>query len=248
MSNAGAAPIGSWRRRVDWLAGLVAASSILTLSARDWWVADVIANLRVQLLIGMLGAILLFLIIRRWKIMLIVVALTLWQGTALRSAFQGDDIEADQFSRASDSATVAEGEQQLRVFLANVLTRNQHHSQIIAQIRTVDPDVFAILELSSTLEASLQQEFSSTHEYFITESQDDGNFGIGLWSRYPLSPAGVSSERTDPAFDRSGHSVAFVPNSCHGHTSAAPDRCQKLRSPKPASGLTRPENSQAAAS
>lgn len=164
---------------MDLLAGLVAACAILTLVARQWWVADLIANLRVQLMIGMLGTILLLLILRRWKILVAVAALTMWQATALRSAYLTGGIEANQSS------------QRFRVFLANVLTRNQDHDQIIGQIRAADPDVIAILELSSALEASLKQEFSSTHAYFVSESQDDGNFGIGLWSRYPMSHARV---------------------------------------------------------
>jgi len=179
VSDVKAEPTGNRGRRVDWLAGLVAACSILTLSARHWWVADLIANLRVQLMIGMLGTILLLLIRRRWRILVAVAALTMWQATAMRSAYKTGDIEPNQSI------------QRLRVFMANVLTRNQHHDQIIAQIRAADPDLIAILELSSKLEASLQREFSSTHEYFVSESQDDGNFGIGLWSRYPLSHARV---------------------------------------------------------
>ena len=50
VSDVKAEPTGNRGRRVDWLAGLVAACSILTLSARHWWVADLIANLRVQLI------------------------------------------------------------------------------------------------------------------------------------------------------------------------------------------------------
>ncbi len=139
----------------------------------------------------MLGAMLLLVIMRRWRILFVVTVLTVWQATALRSAFQADGIETDQSSLAVDSATAAEDKQRLRVFLSNVLTRNQHHDQVIAQIRDADPDVIAILELSSTLERALDREFSSTHEYFVSESQDDGNFGIGLWSRYPLSHSHV---------------------------------------------------------
>ena len=187
MSQVEGKPAGYWRRRVDWLAGLVAACSILTMSARHWWVADVIANLRVQLIISLLGVILLLLIMRRWRIMVVVSALTLWQATALHSAFRTAGSTSEQSLFGGDAGTVAGDEQRLRVFLANVLTRNQHHDQIIAQIHAADPDVIAILELSSALEDSLQREFSSTHAYSVSESQDDGNFGIGLWSRYPLS-------------------------------------------------------------
>ena len=46
VSSVEAQPSGDWRRRVDWLAGLVAACSILTMSARHWWVADLIADHR----------------------------------------------------------------------------------------------------------------------------------------------------------------------------------------------------------
>ena len=194
MSDVKAEPTGNRGRRVDcrvdWLPGFVTAFSILPLFARHWWVGDLIANLRVQLIIGMLGATLLLLITRRWRMMLVVTALTLWQSTALHSAFQTADT-SEQSSSAVDSATAAQDEPGLRVFLANVLTRNQQHDQIIAQIRAANPDVIAILELSSVLEASLHREFSLTHKHFVSESQDDGNFGIGLWSRYALSDARV---------------------------------------------------------
>ncbi len=175
MSVVEAQPTSTLRRRVDLLAGIAAACSILTLAARHWWVADLIASLRVQLMIGMLGTILLLLITRRWKILVAVAALTMWQATAMRSAYITGHIEPNQ------------SKQRFRVFLSNVLTRNQHHDQIIAQIRAADPDVIAILELSSALEDSLLREFSRTHAYSISEPQDDGNFGIGLWSRFPLS-------------------------------------------------------------
>ena len=191
LKNAKVTPSRRWRRRVDWLGGFLVASSVLTLASRHWWIADVIANLRVQLLIGLLGTSVLCLILSRRKMMLVVLSLTLWQAMALRSAFQPSDTQMHQAGLAVDVATAAQGEQRLRVYLANVLTRNQHHDQIIAQIRAENPDVIAILELSSTLESLLHREFSSTYKYAISESQNDGNFGIGLWSRYPLSDACV---------------------------------------------------------
>jgi endonuclease/exonuclease/phosphatase (EEP) superfamily protein YafD len=74
-----------------------------------------------------------------------------------------------------------------QVFLANVLTHNQNHDQVIAQIRAAGPDVIAILELNSDLEKALNQQLATSHPYVVSESQDNGNFGIGLWSRFPLA-------------------------------------------------------------
>ena len=85
----------------------------------------------------------------------------------------------------------ADPPQQLRVFLANVLTRNQQHAHITSQIREADSDVIVILELSSKLNAAIHREFGDSHKYAISEPQDDGNFGIGLWSRFPLTDASV---------------------------------------------------------
>lgn len=191
MSIIAGKPGSQWRSRYFRAAGLVSSCSILTLFARHWWVADLIANLRVQLIIGMLAAALVLLTLRRWNILLIVMALTLWQANSLRSAFEPDGISADRSQRDADSVTLALDEPRLRVFLANVFTGNQQHDQIINQIRSADPDVFAILELSSVLEASLCREFLTTHKHVVSESQDEGNFGIGLWSRYPLSDGRV---------------------------------------------------------
>lgn len=84
LKNAKVTPSRRWRRRVDWLGGFLVASSALTLASRHWWIADVIANLRVQLLIGLLGTSVLCLILSRRKMMLVVLSLTLWQAMALR--------------------------------------------------------------------------------------------------------------------------------------------------------------------
>lgn len=85
----------------------------------------------------------------------------------------------------------------VRVLLSNALTSNPHHDLIVNQIRASDPDLIVILELSNSLARTLQQEFASQHPYAIFEPQDTGNFGIGLWSRLPLTNAQIFTLNLD---------------------------------------------------
>ncbi len=175
------------RRRVAGTAVSIAACSMVTLFARQWWVADLIANLRVQLILMLSGVLLLMLMMRRWKTATFVAAVTLCQTSAVSPAFLLGPGHSDSSNRSVASTTPTAKVPAVRVLLANVLTGNTNHDQIVKQIQMAEPDVFAILELSSSLEQSLVRQFGSTHKYVVSEPNDDGNFGIGLWSRYPLS-------------------------------------------------------------
>jgi len=178
------------RRRIDWLAGFVCLSAAATYFARQFWVADIIANLRVQLILGLMGTIVILLFLRRWRMFLAVTAVTLWQTSWLISAFQSSH-GSTPLPRQPNALAPADQSQRVRVFLANVLTRNQRHGHITSQIREADPDVIVILELSSKLNATIHHEFGDSHKYAISEPQDDGNFGIGLWSRFRLTDASI---------------------------------------------------------
>lgn len=182
--------VGTLNRPTNWLTGTATAIAALSLLARHWWVADLIANLRVQLIFGLMGTTVLLTIIRSWRPVVLMTIVTLWQATFLLSACQNNS-NSSLLSQSIDSLPIGENLPGLRVFLANVLTRNLHHDQIIAQIEAADPDVIVILELSSQLRDVMQMEFGTSHEYVIAEYQDDGNFGIGLWSRYPLTEARI---------------------------------------------------------
>ncbi len=190
MSATMAGNQSNWRRCVDFLTGFAAAFSLVTLFARRWWVADLIANLRVQLILGLLVAMVCLTLMRRWPHLAVMTLLTLWQLTALGSAVLTSDSGREQAVGGENSIS-NETSPRLRVFLANVLTRNQRHDLIVEQIRAADPDVFAVLELSSQLHETLQQEFAEAYKHAVFETQDDGNFGIGLWSRLPLKDARI---------------------------------------------------------
>jgi endonuclease/exonuclease/phosphatase (EEP) superfamily protein YafD len=72
-----------------------------------------------------------------------------------------------------------------------VLTSNQRHKDVIADLLSHDPDVVAVAELSSSLAEKLQSELAATHPYSLLRPQDLGNFGIGLLSKSPLRASEV---------------------------------------------------------
>ena len=78
---------GCKSRRVDWFAGVVCLGAGITLFARHFWIADMIANLRVQLILGLLGTLVILLLLRRWRMVLVLTAVTIWQASWLFSAF-----------------------------------------------------------------------------------------------------------------------------------------------------------------
>ena len=75
----------------------------------------------------------------------------------------------------------------IKVLYANVLRSNREHDRLLALIRREQPDIVALLEISSQwLEAlkTLQEDYP--HSY--TAPRED-NFGVALLSRMPLSGA-----------------------------------------------------------
>ncbi len=69
------------------LALFVSACCLVSCLAKYWWVADLIANLRVQLLIGMVLSLVCLAIGQQWNWLLGVTLLTLWQLSTLSSAW-----------------------------------------------------------------------------------------------------------------------------------------------------------------
>lgn len=169
-------PISPWHLR------LVPAARVLTsvgglasgvsLFARSWWIADLIANLRIQLLIGLLAALICSIAARKRILMMVSGSLLLWQATWLWTAF------------APASLTPLSPE--LTLCTINVLTQNTQHDRIVEFLKQADADVIAVLELSSSLEERMIRELGDSYTFRLTEPQDHGNFGIGLFSRFPL--------------------------------------------------------------
>jgi endonuclease/exonuclease/phosphatase (EEP) superfamily protein YafD len=153
---------------------VLVATTLLSLLARRFWLADLCANLRVQQVLGVMLVALVACCFLRWRwvaVQAILLAIHLpWLLPSMQPNARFD-------SRSPD----------VTVMLANVWTANQNHQAIVDQIRQADPDVFAVLELGTKLSHELQQTFGSMYSDRLVIPSDAGNFGISLFSRYPLS-------------------------------------------------------------
>jgi len=170
---------------------IVAATTVIGLFARHHWAADIFTNLRMQQVIGLLGAGVVLAIGRHWKwvaaaIVLLCVHLPWFVPAISRAVATGDH-----------DTTKATRQQELVVMTANVLTSNRRHDDILKQIESADADVFAILELGTPLHDRLETELSASYPHRTAIPQDGGNFGIGLYSRHPLSDVDCFSLNED---------------------------------------------------
>ena len=150
---------------------ILIGTTVAGLFARAHWLADLLANLRVQQVIAILIAMVITASLRHWRWLVIeVVLLTIhvpWFASAWRGRPSGSDPD-------------------FVVLVANVLTSNHQHRSIIRQIEAAEPDVFAIVELGSPLARVLEQTFAESYPHRSAISQDSGNFGVGVYSKYPL--------------------------------------------------------------
>jgi len=150
-------------------------ATIASLFAREFWVADLLANLRIQQLIAITVSLLVFLLFRRKVAVLWAVVLI------------GIHLPAMQPSLGEASAlptTIAP----LRITLANVLTSNQRHTDVISDLTARDPDVIAVLEIGTTLARKLNETLSTQYPYSSVYPQDDVT---PTWYRWPSFPFGL---------------------------------------------------------
>jgi endonuclease/exonuclease/phosphatase (EEP) superfamily protein YafD len=163
----------------------LAVISVVTLLARDWWLADLFANLRVQDTIGLLLTATTQTCFRRWRLLalsLLCIMLHLpWFASGIPSGSTGDPA----------------GTPLLSVTTANVFTANQRYSDIESELTQSNSDVVAIVELSSDLAAHLSQNFVRQYPYSIKQPLDLGNFGIGLYSKRPFETAKIMYFNSD---------------------------------------------------
>ena len=159
------------------LAIVVLASALLSLLARHWWISDLIANLRIQLLLSLIGITAVCFVARQKKTAVVLSAVLLWQISWILPVMSHAPRPAASFA--------------LKVCTINVLTQNMQYDRIIAALKKADPDIIAVLELGTTLERKLMAEFRNIYPHRVMEPNDSGNFGIGLLSKLPLQDARI---------------------------------------------------------
>ncbi len=172
-----------------WLAGAVAVTSA-TLGARTWWVGDVLANLRIQILLALLPLLLLTLGLRSYRQLGLVLVLLLWHGSFLKSAVISP-VARDSNTSAAMSVAPDQPVQTLSICVANVWMNNTDYSRICSTFRESRADLLAVVELSGELLSAINSEFADEYPHFLAKASETGAFGIGLWSRYPLADAKI---------------------------------------------------------
>ena len=154
------------------MATLCLAATALSLLARYWWLADLIANLRVQLIIGLIFSLVCIICVRQKRLAVCVMLALIWHCSWITPYLFAPQKPI--------------GVRSLKICTVNVLTQNSQHDKVLAVLKTADPDVIAVLELGTALESRFIEELSDLYPYRITQPSDGGNFGIGLWSKMPL--------------------------------------------------------------
>lgn len=156
------------------LVGIQSVALAITLFAGSNWIADLLANLRMQQVIGLLVTLSLCLLHRRFKTATVIAVLIAAQIPWF-------------MDRSTANAPLAQSmDPTATITLANVLTQNQRHEAVVADLISRDPDVMVVLELGTPLAAKLSSELADTYPNAFVRPQDGGNFGIGLYSKHPL--------------------------------------------------------------
>ena len=78
-------------------------------------------------------------------------------------------------------------ERTLRIVSFNVSSANRNFEETMDYLRSVDPDVFGLIEVNHAWEAALSSQFPQYDRKII--APETGAFGLGLFSKFPLENA-----------------------------------------------------------
>ncbi len=137
-----------------------------------WWPFDLTANFRVQYLICLGLAAVILGIGKKW----------LWAGVSVAFALVNFVEVLPSFIPPRGQAFGSS--RTVRILLANVLTSNKQYESVRELIRSVEPDIMALLEPSEAWMKELAS-IEERYPHFVSRSRDD-NFGIALFSRFPF--------------------------------------------------------------
>ena len=145
---------------------------LLTLLADDSWIADLFANLRLQLIIaGVIGAV-------------AACAAFRWKSAAVQLAILG--LHFCWLLMPPDRAEQTTSAADLTVTAVNVLIHNLEHSKIADALQEISADVIAVTELSPDLCDLLTNRLADSHPHVAAEPHL-GAFGVAIFSKHPLS-------------------------------------------------------------
>jgi endonuclease/exonuclease/phosphatase (EEP) superfamily protein YafD len=156
---------------------LCCVGSILALFGGWSWWTELASHFRVQYFAGLATAAAALIVARR-------------HGPALVFAgFASMNVAAIYPLYLSVPADLAGPTASLRVMQSNVFARNDRYDLVLDAVASYRPDLLVVQEMDAAWLEGLAA-LSTTYPYAVTEPRE-GYFGIGLYSRWPLSDARV---------------------------------------------------------
>jgi endonuclease/exonuclease/phosphatase (EEP) superfamily protein YafD len=161
--------------------------------ARRYYLFDLVANLRLQLLLGLLVVLVVCVLRRRWidfgltVTAILVAAIPIFLGLT--------------FNKHVAPISQVNGSSKLTVTTLNVLSHNRNVSGVIEHLRQTNSDVIALLEITSSWDETIRSEFLDSHPHQISFPSDGGNFGIGLYSKHAFEKADEVNLSVVPSID-----------------------------------------------
>lgn len=154
----------------------------LTFFARQFWLSDLLANLRIQQVIGFTVLMFASVVIRQFRSALIIFGCILVHVVSMWGSFV--PATSPILSRTAEGETFT-------VMTINVLTQNRRHHEIVQHLKDASPDVVAVLELGTSLQKTLNVSLAKTYPFQLPHGSDHGNFGIALYSKFPFESSDV---------------------------------------------------------
>lgn len=156
---------------------LLAAATVLSGFARIYWIWDILANLRVQQVLVAVVLMAICAIYRRWIWLAVPVACLL--------------IHLPWFLPGLQRVGGSTNYQLVTVTVCNVYSNNRNFDLALKDILQEEPDVFVVLEIDSRWAHEIEVATGSDYPHAIVRPNDQGNFGIGLYSRHPIKESAV---------------------------------------------------------
>lgn len=177
--------------------------AVLPLLFPAWWFGDLVANLRVQLVLAGFVVLIALLFRRSWKVLAVVIAACAYHSSWF--------VVTGPTSMAAPSAPTS-----ITVMAANVYTGNTNYKEIERLFRDSQADVIVVSELSFGLGLALNESFTQDYPHMVEFPADRGNFGMGVYSKLPLQNASVEFLNGDTVptifadVEADGHTVQVV--------------------------------------
>lgn len=187
---------------------LLGVATLLGFFDRLSWALEIVAFFRLQYAVGLAAAAALALVLRRFGIALVAVALVLVNAAATMP------LPADGPARADGPG------EHVRLLVANVEVGNREHDRMADLIRSADPDVVILTELTPAWALALAPALRAHRGRRLVLRPDA--YGIGLYSRLPVAassverfPAGVGPPTVVARVDVAGSPLTLVGTHVH---------------------------------